>query len=191
MKNSETKEFVAYEYLSIKVSSEKEALYIDCYENFGWQLINNVGNYGLVDREDYYINDYHVNWNRLVTLKFKRDRKIPGKAKLMALQKKCDNSLKELEKLEREPANKGMIISFTVGLIGTVFLAISVFAITAVNPLIWLSIITGIIGLVGWGLAYPMYMKVKNEQEQIVTSLIDEQYNVIYDTCEQARKLID
>ena len=41
MKNSETKDFVAYEYLSLDVDSDKEPLYIDCYENFGWFLTNN------------------------------------------------------------------------------------------------------------------------------------------------------
>lgn len=42
MTNSETKDFVAYEYLSLNVKSEREPLYIDCYENFGWILINNA-----------------------------------------------------------------------------------------------------------------------------------------------------
>ena len=94
MKNTETKEFIAYEYFSTNVESDKEALYIDCYENFGWTLINNISNNGLVDNEDYYINNYYIN--KLINLKFKRDRKIPNKAKIIHYQKTCENSLKIL-----------------------------------------------------------------------------------------------
>ena len=42
MKNSETKDFVAYEYLNISVKSDKEPLYTDCYEAFGWILTYNA-----------------------------------------------------------------------------------------------------------------------------------------------------
>ena len=146
MKNSETKDFVAYEYLSINVKSEKEPLYIDCYENYGWVLINN--NATLLEDGDYYINNSYVN-NRLVNLKFKRDRKIKNKAKLQSLQRKMESSLKEMERLEKKPNTKGIIVSLSIGLIGTIFLAISVFAITASNPLYVISVITGIIGLGG------------------------------------------
>lgn len=191
MKNSETKEFVAYEYLSINVVSDKEPLYVDCYENFGWKPINNVSNNGLIDNEDYYINNYDVNGNRLINLKFKRDRRIPNKVKIVTLQKKCENGLKELDKLEKEPARKGLSYSLTIGFIGTVFLAISVFLITATTPIILLGTILGIIGLVLWGLAYPMYKKIKLQQEGVNSSLIEKQYDIIYDACEQARKLID
>lgn len=191
MKNVETKEFVAYEYLSINVKSNKEELYIDCYLNFGWKLTNsnNINN-SLVDKEDYYINS-NLNDNKLVNLKFKRDRKIPNKEKIITLQRKCENALKELEKLEKEPSSKGTSYALIISVIGTIFLAISMFLITAANPLILLGVLTGIIGLIGWFLAYPLYKKAKSEFEDLNIPLIEEQYNVIYDTCKQARKLID
>lgn len=191
MKHSETKDFVAYEYLSINVTSEKEALYTDCYENFGWRLTNSASNNGLIDKEDYYINNYNINNNRLVNLKFKRDRKIPNKAKIINLQNKCENGLKELNRLEKEPSSKGSIYAVIISIIGTIFLAISVFAITASNPIYVLSVITGIIGLICWFLSYPVYKKIKTKQVLINTSLIEEQYNIIYDSCEQAQKLLN
>ena len=188
MKNSETKDFVAYEYLSINVKSNKEPLYVDCYENFGWILINNTA---LVDKEDYYINNSNINDNRLVNLKFKRDRKIKNKVKLLSLQRKLELSLKELEKLENEPNREGFIYSMIVGFIGTIFLALSVFAITATNPLLIPGIVCGVVGIMGWILPYFVYLKVKSSKTQENTSLIEEQYNTIYDSCEQAKKLID
>lgn len=188
MKNSEVKDFVAYEYLSLNVSSDKEPLYIDCYENFGWILINNTM---LIDQEDYYINNANINNNQLVNIKFKRDRRIKNKVQLLALQRKLENSLNEMERLEREPYVKGLMTSLAVGLIGTIFLAISVFAITAANPLYITCVLFGIVGIVGWILPYFVYKNVKASKETSNTSLIDEQYNNIYDSCEQARKLID
>ncbi|MBQ2872715.1 MAG: hypothetical protein IJE89_01795 [Bacilli bacterium] len=188
MKNSETKDFVAYEYISLNVKSEFEPLYIDCYENFGWILINNTS---LIDSEDYYINNSNVNNNKLVNLKFKRDRRIKNKVELLSLQRKLESSLKEIETLEKEPYTKGIISALTIGLIGTIFLALSVFSITATNPLIISCIICGIIGLTGWFLGYFAYIKVKVKTQKENISLIEEQYNTIYDSCEQARKLID
>lgn len=188
MKNRETKDFVAYEYLSFNVKSEKEPMYIDCYENFGWTLVNNTA---LVDKEDYYINNSNINDNKQVNLKFKRDRKIKNKARLQLLQRKMEVALKEIDRLEKEPFAKGTIMAIILGLFGTIFLAISVFAITAVKPLYVLCILTGIIGLIGWILPYFVFNKEKGAIEKKNISLIEEQYNIVYDNCEQANKLID
>lgn len=187
MKNSETKDFVAYEYLSLNVDSEKEALYIDCYESFGWMLVNSTY---LVDKEDYYINNYNVSDKKLVNLKFKRDRKVKNKAQLLALQRKLEGALKELSKLERIPSSMGIIWAMIIGVVGTIFLAISVFQITGSNPNYVIFAMSGFIGIVGWVLPYFTYRKVKSDKEKENISLIEEEYNTIYDICEQASKLI-
>ena len=83
------------------------------------------------------------------------------------------------------------LLEFLLPIFSLVFLAISVFSITATNPIYWLGVITGIIGLVGWCFSYPVYKKVKLKQEEINTPLIEEQYNTIYDSCEQAQKLLN
>lgn len=190
MKNSETKEFVAYEYLNINVKSEKEPLYVDCYEAFGWTVVNNTTT---LEEGDYYINNANVNSSKLVNLKLKRDRKIPNKGELQNLQRKLENSLKELEKLEREPETKGIMKALTIGLLGTIFLAISVFAITAKDLSIINYItcaITGIIGLIGWALGFISYKNTKNKVSEANNILVEETYNTIYDCCEKASKLI-
>lgn len=186
MKNSETKEFVAYEYLSINVKSSKETLYIDCYENMGWKLTNQTA---LVDSEDYYVNNSNLNDDKLINLKFKRDRRIKNKVELQLLQKKMEEALKEIERLERESFVKGAIKSMTLGSIGTIFLAISVFAIVAETPLYVLSVLTGIPGIIGWIVPYFVFLKEKRKVEDINKSLIEEQYNTLYDNCEKGKKL--
>ena len=156
MQNSETKDFVAYEYLSVNVPSEKEPLYMDCYENFGWIVVNTPVS-GLVDKEDYYINNSNVNGQKLVNLKFKRDRKISNKAKIMVLQSKCEKSLKNLTVLENEPHKKGCVYATINAIIGTIFVAISVFAVTAEVPNYVLTVIAGAIGIIIWCLSYVIY----------------------------------
>ncbi len=191
MKNSETKEFIAYEYLNINVKSDKEPLYTDCYEAFGWILTNNAA---LVEEGDYYLNNLpNVNVTKQVNLKFKRDRKIPNKGELQTLQRKMENSLKEIDKLEKEPMSKGVTKSLSIGLIGTIFLAISVFAITASTLSLSnyiICIISGIIGLAGWLFGFLSYKNTKTKVEKENTQLIEEQYNAVYDCCEKASKLI-
>lgn len=190
MQNSKNLDFVAYEYLNINVPSEKEPLYMDCYENFGWIPIN-TKNSGLVDKEDYYINNSNVNSNRLVNLKFKRDRKISNKGKVISLQKKCETALKKITILEKEPNKKGAIYASLNATVGTIFVAISVFAISAADPNYILTVISGTIGLAIWCLSYVIYKKIKTKYEQINSSIIEEQYNTIYDSCEQAQKLLN
>lgn len=187
MKNKETKDFVAYEYLSLNVKSDKEPLYIDCYENFGWNLTNNLSN---ASNEDYYINNSNVNRDKVVNIKFKRNRHITNKAEINSLQRKMEASFKNIESLEKEPSNKGTFMSLMVGFIGTVFMALATFAVTADEPLIIPCIIFGILGIIGWILPYFVYNKVKDRKQLENASLIEEQYNIIYDTCEQARNLL-
>ncbi|MBQ8681828.1 MAG: hypothetical protein IJ509_02850 [Bacilli bacterium] len=188
MMKGEMKDFVAYEYLTLNVKIDKEALYRDCYENLGWIFINNMA---LIDREDYFINNYDINNHRIVKINFKRDRRIKNKIELQSLQRKLEVALKEIERLEGEPNSFGIIWAMIIGMIGTVFLALSVFAITASNPLYIIGTLCGIVGLIGWILPYFVYKKVKTSRELENVSLIEEQYNVIYDSCERAKKLIN
>ena len=69
------------------------------YENFGWKTITSSA---LTDKEDYYINNTGTNGEKLVNIKFKRDRKIKNKDKLNVLQKKCEETFKKIDKLEKE-----------------------------------------------------------------------------------------
>lgn len=190
MKNSKNLDFVAYEYLNVNVPSEKEPLYMDCYENFGWIPVNTKSS-SLIDKEDYYINNSNVNNNKLVNLKFKRDRKIPNKAKIISLQNKCETSLKKISTLEKEPHKKGAIYASLNAFVGTIFMAISVFAVSHTNPNYILTFIAGFIGIAIWCLSYVIYKKIKTKQEKINTSMIEEEYNIIYDSCEQSKKLLN
>ena len=165
--------FVGYEYKDVIVKCDLETLYVDNYPNFGWKLegtapsLHNVGS---------------------VHLKFKRDRRIQNKNELSKLQRQFDAAMTEIARLEASKTNMPSIWAFTIGLIGTAFMAGSVFAVVAGN--VALCAVLGIPAFLGWGLAYLMYRKLCAQREQQVTPMIDQQYNLLYDVCEQANALL-
>lgn len=185
----ENKDRIQYEYLSINVKSKIEPMVIDTYENFGWETISSSA---LTDKEDYYINNFGINGERLVNVKFKRDRKIKNKEKLNTLQRKCEETFKNIEKLDKEPHYKGTMYSLIIAMIGCIFLAVSVFIIIANEELINYIISTpiGIVGLIFWVLAFFKYNQAKNKIKEKNQPLIEEKYEIIYNACDEAQKLI-
>lgn len=165
--------FIGYEYKDITVRRELEPLYVDNYGNFGWKLdssapaIPGIGS---------------------VTLKFKRDRRIKSKNELNRLQRQFDSCMAEIARLEGSKTTIPSIWAYTVGLIGTAFMAGSVFAVIAPN--IPLCIILAIPAFAGWGAAYLLYRQKGVKQAEQVAPLIDHQFNMIYEACEQAHALL-
>jgi len=176
--------YVAYDYVSINVKNDLEPMYRDCYENFGWIPVSSESR-----KNDYYINST-INISDLVTLKFKRDRKINNKAELQTLQRKCESAFEKISKLEKEPGTSATTYSLSVATVGIVFMAISVFSITG-ESILWIpAIIGGLLGIIGWILPFLVFKKIKTKKTEENVSKIEEQYNIIYDTCEEGRKLI-
>lgn len=168
-----TTDFVAYEYLTIHASRELEPLYKDTYRNFGWI----IEGYGTA-----------VPNLSTVTLKLKRDRRIPNRTAVLELQRKAEHSLATIAGLERSKDTAPMAAALGLGIIGSGFLAGSIFAITA-N--LWaLGIPLGIVGLAGWAAGYFAHTKVRANKTAQVTPLIDREYETVYEAGEQAGRLL-
>lgn len=182
---NEEKNFIAYEYISINVKSDLEPVYMDVYENFGWISTNSMNS----NKEDYYINSY-TNGEKLVNLKFKRNRKIDNKEMLNTLQRKIENSFKRIARLEKEPSSKATMKALMIAMIGTIFMTLSVFSITASKPLIIPTILFGIPGTIGWIIPYFSYKKLYELKTEENSRLIEEEYNNIYEISNEARKLL-
>jgi len=171
--NRANRNFVGYEYRDITVSRNMEAMYVDGYQNFGWELDGSAGlPAGLGS----------------VTLKFKRDRKIRNKAELTRLQRQFDASVNEILSMEKSKGDSASIVAFTVGTIGTAFMAGSVFAVT--GGLIVLCIILAIPAFIGWILPYFLYKSTYSKKAAKVAPLIDAKYDEIYEICERANNLL-
>lgn len=170
---SKDNHFVGYEYRDITVDRDMESMYTDGYENFGWKLET--------------ASSPHVGLNTL-TLKFKRDRKIRNKMELTRLQRQFDACVSEITSMEKSKAASASIAAYSVGLIGTAFMAGSVFAVLAPN--IILCIVLAVPAFIGWLLPYFLYKSAYAKKAAKVAPLIDNKYDEIYEVCERANSLL-
>lgn len=169
-------EFRTFEYATINANRKDAALYADCYRSFGWE--------SSAEREFVLANPDKV------AMKLKRDRRLQNRSEVNALQRKCENALATIDALERKQSSSALTAAIILGMIGTVFMALSVFNITLLAANIPLCIIFGVLGMIGWSLGYYAYVKVKRSHAEKNAPLIDEQYDIIYNTCESAAALL-
>lgn len=165
--------FIGYEYKEVTVSRSMESVYADGYANFGWELDGTAPS---------------LQGISFVTLKLKRDRKIRNKTELTRLQRQFESGAAEIEGLEKSKTNGAMIAAFSIGIVGTAFMAGSVFAYLA--GMLPLSIVLAIPGFIGWILPYFSYVKIRSNKTAKVTPLIENQYDAVYDVCEKANALL-
>lgn len=167
--------FVAYEYKEITVETENISMYLDCYENFGW----------IMDE-----NRPVTNGPSHTTIYLKRDRHIINKAELTRLQRHFEACADEIRALERSKASAATMWALIVGIIGTAFMAGSVFAVTHEPPMILLCILLAIPAFLGWILPYFLYQKMLQKRSQKVESLIAAKQDEIYEICEKGYALL-
>jgi len=167
-------EFIGYEYVEISAKRELESFYLDYYPNFGWQFENRA---------------LSVKGLPYIQLKFKRNRKIKNKTELNKLQRQFEKILAEIRKLEFSKVLKASTVAYIVGIVGTGFMAGSVFSVVGGN--IPLCAILGVIAFIGWSLPYLFYKNISKNMTEQVAPVIDTKYDEINDICEKALKLFN
>lgn len=166
--------FVGYEYMEVTVSSEQASMYVDCYKTFGWQEDNTISSSGL----------------DLTTIRMKRDRKIVNKMELTRLQRQFEACAREIQELQRSKNTVATIWALAVGIIGTVFMAGSVFAITNDPPIYWLSFLLAVPAFAGLACPYFLYRYKIRVQTDRVQPLVEEKHDQICEVCEKAYSLL-
>jgi len=165
------KNFVGYEYRDVTVQGKMEAMYMDGYPNFGWTL-----------------DSKSPSGFSGTTLKFKRDREIANKAELTKQQNQFDKSVRDIISLEQSKSSGANKIAWIIAFIGTVFMALSVFSVTADK--IALCVIFAVPAFIAWILPYFIYKAARNARSKKVAPRIEKQYDNIYDVCKQANALL-
>lgn len=166
--------YVAYEYLTVRAERELESMYKDTYRSFGWILEGYAS---------------AIPSTSGISLKLKRDRRIKNRPLVAELQRKAENALSEIASLERSKTTSALASSLTIGIVGCAFLAGSVFAITESDN--WgLSIPLGTIGLIAWLVGFLAHGRIRAKKTQQLGPVIDRQYDVVYETSEQAAHLL-
>ena len=169
-----TNGYVAYEYLTLQAPRSLEPVYKDSFQNFGW-----------------FFEDYSPNLGNVssVNLKFKRNRRIKNRPVVMELQRKCQSALETINRLERSRGVSAFVTAMTIGIMGCGILAGSVFAATAES---WvLCFVLGIPGLLLWLVGYLSYNMVYSRKSAKVAPLIDREYEIVYETTEQANSILN
>lgn len=169
------RDFVGYEYKTLTVCKDKLPIYLDAYQNFGWSVDENIR-----QSESY----SHI----MLTLK--RDRRIINKMELTRLQRNFEACMEQIEELERSKKSGPCILALTVGLIGTAFMAGSVFAVTAQPPRILACILLAIPAFLGWILPYFLYQSQMHRKTIKINPLIEQKYEEIYELCERGYQLL-
>lgn len=171
----ESNNFIGYEYRDVSVDSALESLYVDSYENFGWQFQGRSATPIGAPIGTIY-------------LKFKRDRKICNKIELTRLQRQFDSCASQIMRMERSKSSHASIIAFTIGILGTAIMAGATFAY--LGGFMILCTILAIPGFLGWILPYFAYQKSYAKKEAVVTPLIESKYDELYEVCEKGNALL-
>lgn len=175
------KNFVGYEYKEIIAESSRLSFLLDGYECFGWELDEKR----IENREN-----KNPSYPKKEILQLKRNRKIINKMELTRLQRNFEACVKEIELLEKSKTSVATIYALVAGIIGTAFMAGSVFAVTAQPPYIILSIILAVPAFIGWIVPYFLYRRITRKQSEKLTPLIEQKYDEIYEICEKGTKLL-
>lgn len=176
--------YVGYDYKEIITNRNQASFLLDSYKNFGWDIDRNFTSDGIDTKAN--ISTGHTE----IRLQLKRDRNIINKMELTRLQRNFESCVNEIKKLESSKTAGATMYAMSVGIAGTIFMAASVFAVTAVPPRILLCVIFAIPAFIGWILPYFIYKKKVQQRTELVTDLIEMKYNEIHELCEKGRRLL-
>lgn len=195
--------FVGYEYKTVKGPMELEGLWNDSMKNFGWQLEKSapatvkhvwgplrviLAPLSLIPGTPFrkMIQDHDSETE--VEMTFKRDKHIAGKAELNRLQSQFESYARGIETLDDSKSTGAAVGSYTIGLIGTILMALSMFSYLGGS--IALMVVLAIPGVLGWILPYFVFRKLKGKKTQAVEPQIEKQRDSIYDVCQKASRIL-
>ena len=173
--------YVGYEYKEITANSSMISLFLDGYENFGWEVNDNLPE-NVVEGKP--------GARQRPMIRLRRDRKILNKAELTRLQRNFEACISEIQTLEQRKTSAATVWALILGMIGTAFMAGSTFAVTAQPSHIVLCIVLAVPGFLGWIFPYFLYKKIVEKQTGKITPLIEAKYDEIYEICEKGSKLL-
>lgn len=175
------KSFVGYEYKEIVTDNSRLSFLLDGYESFGWEEDGRLSENAAAGK---------TTLQQRTVLRMKRNRKLVNKVELTRLERNFEACVDEIGKLEKAKTSAATMCALIAGIIGTAFMAGSVFAVTAQPPYYILCILLAVPGFLGWIFPYFLYKKIAGKQTEKIMPLIEAKYDEIYEICEKGNKLI-
>lgn len=166
----------SYDYKTIKVKRNVEALVCDTYENLGWELTSTSSVEGSL---------FSIN------LSFKRDRKVANKVELLKLQEKADNVIATIDLLQNKKKSAGLMPALATGIVGCLTFGggMSMTMLLKGIGFIMGGVSLGLVGLGVCALAYPLFKKVNKKKVADIQPILESEYDKLADICEEAGKL--
>ena len=96
----------------------------------------------------------------------------------------------EIDKLEQSKSAVATLWSLISGMIGTVFMAGSVFAVTHEPPIYWLCVLLAVPGFLGWTFPYFVYRHKVMSQTKKMQPIIEAKQDEIYEICKKGHDLL-
>lgn len=96
----------------------------------------------------------------------------------------------EIDKLEQSKSAVATLWSLILGMIGTVFMAGSVFAVTHEPPIYWLCVLLAVPGFLGWTFPYFVYRHKVMSQAKKIQPIIEAKQDEIYEICKKGHDLL-
>ena len=169
------KDFVTYEYKTVSVKAEEKARTVDLYESFGWESTGESASAGGV------------------LLSLRRNRKIPHKQELMRTERKAEEQLEALRRLERAKTSGAQIFALVFGIIAALVLGGGMalaLTLTANVGAFVAGIIIGVAGIALCAAVYPAYRKMCARASQRVLPAIDDGEQKLADLLERGNELL-
>lgn len=162
----------ARQYRAIRVPRDREALYRDIYADFGWSVT---------------ASPPASPWRRELMVQFSRPRRLAESSELTILQRSADQSLRRILSLERSSARVASLTAYAVGLVGTVFMAVSVFALLGDETM--LSVVLGVVGIVWWVAPHVLYRGLLASRRSASAPRIDAEFGALFACAERAVRI--
>lgn len=165
-------EFVEYEYKISHIKRNLLDLYSDNIKSFGWDITS--------------INSKN---KENIELKLRRNRNTPNRDELIRLESKFNAIVTEIRKMKNREVIPALTSASLIGIIGSMFMAISVFFYTLYGLIP--SLLISIPGFIGWGSIYLVYTKINDSISAQLDPEIYKEMDRLYETCKRAHKLLN
>ncbi|MNE69417.1 hypothetical protein D3C80_1651370 [compost metagenome] len=98
--------------------------------------------------------------------------------------------MREIERIDKAKTSYAVVWALIIGMIGTAFMAGSVFAVTHEPPRILLCIVLAIPAFTGWLLPPFVYKKIVRKRAELIEPLMEQKYDELYEICEKGNRLL-